>query len=49
VTPENLRQFIVSKYLENFGDTYYQTLFRSLPVLMTWDDHELKNDYHGMQ
>jgi len=36
-----------AKYKENREDPLFQALARSTPMIITWDDHEVDNDYRG--
>lgn len=36
------------KYRQNLSDVYLQTLLAAAPVWVGWDDHEVTNDYDGV-
>jgi alkaline phosphatase D len=36
-----------AKYKENRTDPYFQALLDTVPVVVTWDDHEVTNDFRG--
>lgn len=36
-----------AKYRENRADPYFQSLLERVPVVVTWDDHEVTNDFRG--
>ena len=37
------------RYKLNFGELNWRTAMRQLPTFMTWDDHEIENDWAGGQ
>lgn len=37
------------RYKLNFGETNWKAAMRHLPTFMTWDDHEIENDWAGGQ
>jgi alkaline phosphatase D len=37
-----------AKYKENRADPLFQALARQTPMIINWDDHEVDNDYRGL-